>query len=73
MFAVIFLCIKTIYFLQLYNQIANLMNIILAVLKDTLWFLFIFFVFEISFILAYFCIGRNQMDDAIRDDGTDSD
>ena len=49
------------------------MNIILAVLYDTLWFLFIFFVFEISFILAYFCIGRNQMDDAIAEGGRDSD
>lgn len=72
--AVLIVCLftKSLYFMKLDSQIAPLINIISKVTWDIRFFMLIFFVIEIAFMLAYYCIGKNQQESAIYNEDTES-
>mmetsp|Transcript_8198 Transcript_8198/g.12568 ORF Transcript_8198/g.12568 Transcript_8198/m.12568 type:complete len:209 (+) Transcript_8198:5585-6211(+) len=57
----IVIMVKLIYFTQLMDEIAPLVNIILQIFIDILWFLAIFVIIGFSLALSLYLIGQNQM------------
>ena len=58
--------------MKLVDQIAPLIDIIIQVFIDIKWFLFVFLCFIISFAIAFYLLGSNQMehDDLTEDEIT---
>ena len=62
---------KSLYFMMLNEEIAPLINIIFKVLGDIAYFLEIFLVFEVAFILGFYCLGKNQQQLAMQNGDLD--
>ena len=60
-FCIIFFLAKNFYFMKLVDEIAPLIDIIIQVFFDIKWFLFVFMGFLVSFCIAFFLLGSNQL------------
>lgn len=58
----ILIILKLVYFMQLIDEIAPLVNIIIKIFKEIYYFCMILFVIIIAFSHAFQQIGRNQAD-----------
>eukprot|EP00356_Strombidium_inclinatum_P000429 CAMPEP_0170512186 /NCGR_PEP_ID=MMETSP0208-20121228/66712_1 /TAXON_ID=197538 /ORGANISM="Strombidium inclinatum, Strain S3" /LENGTH=176 /DNA_ID=CAMNT_0010795795 /DNA_START=1716 /DNA_END=2246 /DNA_ORIENTATION=- len=56
---------KLIYFTQLMDEVAPLVNIIILIFQDIAWFMIIFIVCGFSFAICFNLIGQNQLDDIL--------
>ena len=54
---------KLIYFSQLVDQIAPLVNIITKIFTDIGWFMFIFIVILLCFAISFYMIGQTQVEE----------
>ena len=53
---------KLMYFLQIIDEVAPLINIIIKIFYDIGWFIIIMFVIIFSFSTSFYIIARNQTD-----------
>ena len=63
----IVIIVKLIYFTQLMDEIAPLVNIILMIFNDIGWFMIIFLITAFSFALSFNLIGQNQYKEVIEE------
>jgi len=61
-FLVIFMFLKSLYYLRLISDIAPLINIIFVIVKDIKYFLVVFIIGLAAFVCAFWMIGKNQVD-----------
>jgi len=59
-FLILFIMMKSLYFLRLIKEIAPLVDIIMIILADIKYFMAIFVIAEFAFICAFYNIGKNQ-------------
>ena len=61
----VFITLKSLYFLRLFGEIAPLIDIIFVIISDIQWFVLIYLIGLLCFIMAFYIIGQNQKDLAI--------
>lgn len=60
-FLSIIIVVKLVYYTQLMDEVAPLVNIILQVFKDIYWFVLLFTISLFCFAVSFFLIGQNQL------------
>ena len=55
------LLMKSLYFMQLIDEIAPYVNIIFVILNDIVYFMMIFIIFILAFSIVFYLLGRNQL------------
>lgn len=55
------LLMKSLYFMQLIDEIAPYVNIIFVILNDISYFMMIFIIFILAFSTVFYLLGRNQL------------
>jgi hypothetical protein len=61
-FAILCFLAKTFYYLKLVDQIAPIIDIIIRIVFDIKWFMFVFVLSIAAFSTSFFLLGRNQVD-----------
>jgi len=72
-FLSIVICSKSLYFMQIIDQIANIVTVIFLIFKDIFWFVIIFCIFMLSFSISFYQLAQNQLELDINDKTTTAD